>query len=320
MVQFKDEFFEGQERDGFYVEPMMKRVWAAQLEVLMAVDKVCRDNGLQYFLNWGTLLGAIRHKGFIPWDDDVDITMKREDYQKFCAVALEQLPQGYDIINIHRYADYDNMIARVVNGWNITVSPDRLNNFHNCPYAVGVDIDILDYKARDEEEDALQLQLVEIVLQSVGAVEEYERGELSGEEMRAFLSQIEALCNIKLDYSGNLKHQLRKLGDHLCMIYSESDADELQYVISRIVNRPYYHLPKEWYDQAIYVPFEGVVELPVPQGYEEILKMQFGENYMTPIRGGSGHNYPFYRSQEKILAKFLKENNIPGELFFINYD
>lgn len=320
MIEFDDSFFVGEERDGFYVEPMMKRVWAAQLEVLMAVDKVCRENQLQYFVNWGTLLGAIRHKGFIPWDDDIDITMKREDYQKFCQIALEQLPKGYDIINVHRYEDYDNMIARVVNGWEITVAPERLNNFHNCPYAVGVDIDILDYKSRNTEEDSLQLELVQIVLQSVGAVEEYENGKLTYEEMQEFLSQVENLCNIKLDYSKNVKQQLRILGDQLCMIYTNDDADELQYIINRVVNRPYYYLPKEWYDEAIYVPFEDVVEVPVPKGYEEVLRMQYGDNYMTPRRAGCGHNYPFYREQEKTLAEFLKKNNIPGELFFINYD
>ncbi|MDO5402264.1 MAG: LicD family protein, partial [Eubacteriales bacterium] len=72
-MEFPKSYFEDEVRDGFYVPAMMKRAWAAQLQVLEDVDKVCRDNDIQYFAEWGTLLGAVRHHGFIPWDDDMDI-------------------------------------------------------------------------------------------------------------------------------------------------------------------------------------------------------------------------------------------------------
>ena len=69
---------------------MMKRAWAAQLEVLQRIDEVCGKYNIEYFANWGTLLGAIRHKGYIPWDDDLDIGMKRMDYERFLKIALHQ--------------------------------------------------------------------------------------------------------------------------------------------------------------------------------------------------------------------------------------
>lgn len=69
-------------RCDFEISAMMKRAWAAQMEVLEVVDEICQRNGLQYFADWGTLLGAIRHQGFIPWDDDIDICMKRKDYNQ----------------------------------------------------------------------------------------------------------------------------------------------------------------------------------------------------------------------------------------------
>ena len=70
---FEKEYFEDEVRDGFYVPAQMKHAWAAQLEVLNDIDKACTENEIQYFAEWGTLLGAVRHHGFIPWDDDMDI-------------------------------------------------------------------------------------------------------------------------------------------------------------------------------------------------------------------------------------------------------
>ena len=61
-----------------------------ELEILKYIDKVCKENSLTYFLAYGTLIGAIRHKGFIPWDDDVDIQMPRDDYNKLCEILKKE--------------------------------------------------------------------------------------------------------------------------------------------------------------------------------------------------------------------------------------
>lgn len=68
-----------------------------QLKILHAVDDLCRREGLTYFLHGGTLLGAIRHDGFIPWDDDLDIGMPMSDYKKFLRIARKELPVGFSL-------------------------------------------------------------------------------------------------------------------------------------------------------------------------------------------------------------------------------
>ena len=94
-MEFPQNYFCAEVRDDFEIPAMMKRAWAAELEVLSVIADVCERHHLQYFADYGTLLGAVRHKGFIPWDDDIDICMLREDYMELIRVLPEELPQGF---------------------------------------------------------------------------------------------------------------------------------------------------------------------------------------------------------------------------------
>ena len=72
---------------GFYVDEKMKLVWRTELELLKKFILVCEKYNLKYYMAGGSLLGAIRHNGFIPWDDDIDIDMPRDDYNKLLEIA-----------------------------------------------------------------------------------------------------------------------------------------------------------------------------------------------------------------------------------------
>ena len=79
-------------------EGLLRKIQLADLKILQIIDKICKDNDIQYWLDWGTLIGAVRHNGFIPWDDDIDISMMREDYNKFIEVTKNNLPEYEDLI------------------------------------------------------------------------------------------------------------------------------------------------------------------------------------------------------------------------------
>lgn len=85
-----------------------------ELEILKEIDRICDENNLKYYLSEGSLLGAVRHNGFIPWDDDLDIAMPRNDYEKFLDIADEQLSIGYKLCCYKNIKNYHLPFAKVV--------------------------------------------------------------------------------------------------------------------------------------------------------------------------------------------------------------
>lgn len=77
----------------------LKRLQETELEIFKEIHRICQKHGIRYYMIGGTLLGAIRHKGFIPWDDDIDIALPRADYEKFCKVCLRELNDKYFLRN-----------------------------------------------------------------------------------------------------------------------------------------------------------------------------------------------------------------------------
>lgn len=73
---------------------ILRRLWDVELTILDEIDRICKKHNITYHLMWGTLLGAVRHKGFIPWDDDVDVTMPQKDYFRFLKIAKKELPDS----------------------------------------------------------------------------------------------------------------------------------------------------------------------------------------------------------------------------------
>lgn len=82
-------------RDGFLVTSQRKKLWNEQIRIILEMERICRQHDLRWFAYGGTLLGAVRHKGFIPWDDDADIAMFRPDYDRFTKIASQELGSSF---------------------------------------------------------------------------------------------------------------------------------------------------------------------------------------------------------------------------------
>lgn len=98
-----------QVKDPFGLTPL----WTALLEVYQAFAAVCARYGLRHFVAFGTLLGAVRHKGFIPWDDDFDVLMPRPDYEKFVEISKMELPKHLKFVNWHNTKEFKLLFGKI---------------------------------------------------------------------------------------------------------------------------------------------------------------------------------------------------------------
>ena len=115
----------------------LRKLQLVELENIKIFSEICDKHGLRYFLIGGTMLGAIRHQGFIPWDDDVDVGMPRPDYEKFIRLVRKELPKGYSFLNYRLNKEYKRYFSRIVNN---TVSIVNSSNTRTIVENAWIDI------------------------------------------------------------------------------------------------------------------------------------------------------------------------------------
>ena len=298
---FNDEYYKEQNRDGFIVSQDMKRVWAAQLEVLQEVKRVCNILNIHFFADWGRLLGAVRHKGFIPWDDDMDIAMLRKDYMRFLSEAPALLEKYYEIKSVYNDPTDDTIKARIINGRHINFEPDFLSKFHGCPYVVGIDIFPVDNITEDKDRLDKQISGLRFLLKMVQSIPEEAP---YSDDVLELMRKVENTFGIPIDYNNRLRHELKKIYDIVCAIYQNEKTEEVCSMIDFAEGWDY-HAKREWYEDICELPFENTT-IPVPAGYDGLLRIKYGKDYMTPRNVGSSHNYPFYKSQIEELRLVME--------------
>lgn len=308
MLNFPADFFEDEIREDFFVDKTMKTVWAAELEVLQEIAVICDRHNLPWFAAYGTLLGAVRHSGFIPWDDDIDIMMKREDYMKLLKYLPEELPNGYDVrcplLEVEDEAE--EYQCTVFNARTISIERRRLERYHGCPFIVGVDIFPLDYISRDARLVKYQREKFRLARQTAWVIKKEEDTDENREQVEEALIALNSHCKTTLKRGKGeiedkfLVNRLWKLANEVAM---QSDCRSGEY-ITQYMNYSRdeaIRFDKRIFDDIVYLPFEQVM-LPAPKEYDKVLRTIYGD-YTEIIKGGSSHDYPVYKKQLESLRE-----------------
>ena len=301
---FPQAFLEDEVRDGFFVSEMMKRYWAGHLTVLSAIDKICQKHDIPWFADYGTLLGAVRHQGFIPWDDDVDIIMLRHDLQRFLEIAPSALPEGMEVVDIQTQDDTDNTVAAVVSD---PSRADHMEQFHGCPYRCCVDIMALDGCYDSDADEAAHRERFREVFETASYFVRhdeplrngvYTEAELYPKEAAAALHRAEKTSGMKAEPGKDRLVQVLRMLVKVAREVPDTEAKTLDRFFAPRGTRRY---QKKWYLESVRIPFEHMM-IPVPVPYEEVVAFMYGD-WRKIIRGGADHDYPSYREQETYLKQ-----------------
>lgn len=130
-----------------YEAEALRRLHEIEIDILKEIMRVCQENDLTMFIDWGTLLGAMRHGGFIPWDDDIDISMPRKDYERFLEIAPSQLAEGYFLQHFSTEEKSPTYWAKVRRDGTVFVE----DYAKDIPIHQGVFVDVMPYDATPEE-------------------------------------------------------------------------------------------------------------------------------------------------------------------------
>lgn len=241
-----------------------------QLDLLMELDKYCRANNIQYYLFAGSLIGAVRHKGFIPWDDDIDVCMKREDYDFFFANYNKEKSHLGKAVCIDNDINYYTPAGKVVDSRTILVEEINLN------YPIGVYIDVfpMDHMPDDNRE----------VLKLNRKIDKYRKAislkttKVSKERAwyKNTILRIGEFClkPVSMRYLLNNISRLAQTYKGVPSCTRLADISVFTYGMKEV------HLMSE-FDKTAELEFEGHIFL-APCGYDTVLKRMYGDYMKLP--------------------------------------
>ncbi len=258
------EFLQQEKRCGFTVTAEMKAVWATQLALLDRFQAVCRRHNLRYFASGGTLLGAVRHQGYIPWDDDIDIMMLREDYDKLLAVADSEFTAPYFFQTVYNDKQYSRGHAQLRNSNTTAILVQEKGCY---PFNQGVFIDIfpLDALADDARARRKQCRAVKRWEKLLNVTVRYP----ANQHKRPLKSLLHILLS-PIPYRVFLKQK-----EKACTRYNGQGMKQVG-PISFLADDERLIFPADAFTEVRTVPFEHTV-IDIPAAYDVLLTRQYGD-------------------------------------------
>lgn len=271
-----------------YTEKQLKKLQKIELSILKDFIKICDDNNLDYFLVGGSAIGAVRHKGFIPWDDDIDVAMPRKDYDEFLKIAAEQYSDKYNIVNNEANPDFPLMNTR----WSLKGTKFIPEDFKDVKGDFGIFLDIFCQDNMPDDEKAFKKQGTRawlwgkfLVLSGVKRPVLYMKG------IKYYIMRVACyvghytlkLLNLKPRFFYN--HAKKWM-----LMYDDENTKRLGYMFdpsrfTSVLNRDEVFPTKK-------VPFEDI-EVKVPGDVDKYLTRRFGD-YMKLPKKEDRHIHPPY--------------------------
>ncbi len=235
----------------------LDKIKEIEMEVMDYFAKICQENHLTYYLFWGTLLGAIRHKGFIPWDDDIDVIMMPDEYLKFLEIMEHEHSDKYYLQNMYN-TKYCTYLSSKIRKYHTTMVEKDLNYL---PFKKGINIDIFPLLKYPTGKWGQFLFMYRFRLVALLSNRDLKGPSIKQKLINGILHLIPRnLCN------HIIKRKMEKLIKY--------DGPFSEYRIDQ-----YYGFDKDWFGIKV-VPFEDRKYI-IPKEYDKVLTKLFGD-YMTP--------------------------------------
>lgn len=259
----------------------LEDVQNCSLEILDTFIDFCEKHNLEYYADSGTLLGAVRHKGFIPWDDDIDITMPRKDFNRLIEIADSEFKYPYRLLSFHNEKNA-LVIARFCKLDTSRISKHNLNDIcrdkdGHFIHKLGIVIDICPIDHIEDHKYEKQLDMLHGVVKFVNT-------------FFMFRTVTHTEYNKELNFEDS-QTAIRLLHKTLTRIDDANKNSDIV-ICSGWVGFKDYKIayPASIYEKALYVDFKGLKhKLAIPVGYDECLKLTYGD-YMTPVKDSSCHD------------------------------
>lgn len=252
----------------------MDEIQKISLEVLKFVTDICKKEGLSYFLAYGTLIGAVRHKGFIPWDDDVDILMPRNDYQKLIKYMIQNKEKlkPFQLFNADTHDDYPYMISRISNiDYPIVVDNEKA-------YGLGIFVDIIPLDGVGSDiKNATEIAEKAKKLSSLYFLSTREK--FSKDNTKStFKMCLKAPAFAYAKLMG--KNYFRKKLENLMRMNDYSNSDFVTCVVWSTYGKKEIY-KKSYFEETIVLPFDKY-EFNAPKAYDKVLRKLYGDYMKLP--------------------------------------